>query len=87
MKKLAVLCLFILSGLGTAAYNEADYYVDKGVTKDGYSIFKVYNTTAKELYCFVEYNNGYGFFDFYIDAYGTSRWYYEPSGYYDLRCK
>lgn len=62
-------------------------YLDKTKARNGATLVRLVNHTPYQVYCFVTYDNGYGFFDFYIAPSSASQWYYEPVGYYEWSCK
>ena len=83
MKKLFIsLCL-----LASMAVYAGGIFLEKATAQNGASLVRLVNPTPYQVYCYVTYNNGYGIFDFYINPNSTSRWYYEPSGYYEWRCQ
>ncbi len=79
-------CLIALVLLVSSFAVAASYYLERSKSRDGRSMVRVVNQTPGQIYCWVRYNNGYGFFDFYVAGNSRSRWYYEPVGYYEYGC-
>ena len=65
----------------------ASVFLEKTQANNGHSLIRISNDTPSTQYCWVIYDNGYGHFDFYVEPYSVSRWYYEPQGYYEWRCQ
>lgn len=90
-KTTGYLCLFLSIFLClvmiTQAVQAASVWLNKAVNSQGFPIIQVVNQTPRNLYCWVTFNNGYGYFDFYVGANSTSQWYFEPQGYYQWQCK
>lgn len=61
--------------------------IESGTARNGASLVRFINNTPVTVYCHVIHDNGYGYFDFYVQPYSASRWHYEPEGYYEWRCK
>ena len=83
MKKLIFITLLLITA--TVAANSV--WLNKSVSPQGHSVIQIVNQTPKNLYCYVTYNNGYGYFDFYVTGNSASQWYFEPTGYYEWQCK
>ena len=81
--KIFISILLLLSSIAYAA----SWDLEKGQARDGAPLLRVINYGNVPIYCWVVYNNGYGYYDFYVDASGVSRWYYQPNGYYEVNCK
>lgn len=69
----------------TLTTEASDVWIEKSTANNGASLIKIVNNSPNHLYCWVTYQGGY--FDFYVQPYQSSRWYYEPSGYYEWRCQ
>ena len=89
MKKNPIIILTIVIVLaliiGTYARADESFYLETRGTDKG-TLMRVINDAPSTRYCWVVYDNGYGHFDFYVDAYSKSRWYYEPRSHYDVGC-
>lgn len=79
--------LSILLILSSFSFSAANVQLEKTMANNGATLVRVMNYTTVTLYCTVIYDNGYGYFDFYVPAKSPSRWYYEPVGYYEWRCQ
>ena len=83
MKKLLVFfSLVIISEIYAASV-----FLNRDVAQNGYSIIQIVNQTPRNLYCWVTFNNGTGYFDFYVYGNSASQWYFEPTGYYEWQCR
>lgn len=82
--KILILILVLISSLLVDA---ASVFINRAFNPQGYPIIQVVNQTPKNLYCWVTFNNGTGYFDFYVYGNSASQWYFEPQGYYEWRCQ
>ena len=82
MKVLIAILLF----MSTLAY-AGGVFIEHSKAKTGAVLMRLVNQTPVTMYCYISYNDGYGFIDFYLNANSVSRWYYEPQGYYEWRCQ
>ena len=83
LKKILIALLLLVS---TVVY-ASSIYLEKVKGRGGAILVRLVNPTGYNAYCWVTYNNGYGFFDFYLAANSTSQWSYEPAGYYEWQCR
>lgn len=79
--------LLLFSLVLTTQIFAAQVSLDKNTNPQGYPIIRIINKTSDFLYCVVLYNNGYGYLDFYVNAYSAGDWYFEPRGMYTWSCK
>lgn len=85
MWKILIIIIVVLATIITITLEASDIWLEKRMANNGAPLIRIVNNSQSHLYCWVSHQGGY--FDFYIQAYQHSRWYYEPSGYYEWRCK
>lgn len=79
--------LIFLSLLIASEIYASGVFLNKSVAQNGYPIIQVVNQMPRNIYCWVTFNNGTGYFDFYVYGNSASQWYFEPQGYYEWRCQ
>ena len=84
VKKLVILCILLAAAI-TTVVTKGSVITEKTLSSNGSTLIRLVNSSPNRLYCWISYDGGY--FDFYINGYSQSRWYYEPRGYYQWTCE
>ena len=90
MKKHPIIVLAVIVALvliiGSHVRASGAVYLEKTKSDQG-TLIRVANETSATLYCFVTYNQGDDYFDFYVNGNSYSRWHFEPRGCYEWSCQ
>ena len=80
----AIFWLLFASYIVNAADN---FRINYAQANNGANLISITSGINHNAHCFILDSYGYIVAEFYLQPYSTSRWYYEPQGYWTWRCQ